>query len=523
VKRLLTPLAVLALGAVPGGVAAQGGSSCDLVQSELAQPIARPDGTRVVYVVQPLFRCAEGSEIRADSAVLFEATGYSQFFRNVFMRDGTRLLQSDQANYQDRLGRLDATGNVRVNDSSDGTRLTGTELVYLQAQGSRTEDVLTIQGGQPTALFTPAPATDSTGARIPGPDPDPVNLRARLIVLVGERLVQARGQVRLTRDSLNAYGDSLSYDQDSGDMTLFRNARIIAPQSEGDSLDLRGDTIITQLPGGRIERIEARRRAVVLGGEVEIRGPIAHLFFTDEEIDRVVATIAPDDSLQVDEEEVIPGVVVAPRRPVARSESYEITGDSLDILTPGGTLETVFAAGMARAVSSARDSINTPGTPDILTRDWVEGDSIRAFFEPMEGQQEAEDADREIRRLVATGNARSLSRFLPDSINADQPDSARTLNANYVTGSEIRVFLSEGEVQDMEVDDADGIFLQPAATARIMNPDSTVAVPDTTRPDTTGTGGAGGQGVGPAPSKTRQPAAPAARRRTVPLLPHAHP
>ncbi|MDX1748312.1 MAG: hypothetical protein R3324_20445, partial [Halobacteriales archaeon] len=70
-RTWVTGIAVLCL--VPTQVLGQAGRTCDLAQSEYAETPARADGTRVAYVVEPVFRCDDGAEIRADSAVLFEA------------------------------------------------------------------------------------------------------------------------------------------------------------------------------------------------------------------------------------------------------------------------------------------------------------------------------------------------------------------------------------------------------------------------------------------------------------------
>jgi len=413
---------------------------------------------------------------------MFESTAYSMFFRNVFMKDGTRVLQADTANYQDRLGLLNAHGNVRVDDSSDGTNLVGDRLHYLRANFQREEDVLTMEGGNPRARFTPQPARDSTGALI-SKQSAPVELTGRWIRLTGSSLVQARGQAHLMQDSLDAYGDSLAYDQEEGVLGLFRNARILAPQADGDTMDLRGDTIVVQMPGGEIEQLDSHGRARLLGTDVKILGPVIRLYFEEDEIARVVATIAQVDSLAPEEglEEISPsipimGLLIDPKRPAVTGEAYEITGDSVEVLTPGGLISSVYSSGAARAVSAARDSLNTPDTPEILLNDWIDGDTIRAFFEPtpIEEGGAAPDQPMQIRRLVATGNAHSLSRFEPDSTGQAPSDSTGTVNVNYVTGSEIRVFLVDGEVDDMEVDDASGVFLQPASQARVMGDTSAV-------------------------------------------------
>ncbi len=162
-------------------------------------------------------------------------------------------------------------------------------------------------------------------------------------------------------------------------------------------------------------------------------------------------------------------------------------------------LQQVFAAGDARGESLARDSINTEDTPEMIRRDWVEGDTIIATFVPVSGTDArggdsettelelldsmgnrmvaAQPADTtrkeyDLERLVARVNARSLYRLeASDTTTVAEADSAAAdttsvyeeerLAIHYVTGSTIIIHLKDGEIDRMEVEDAKGIHMEP--------------------------------------------------------------
>ena len=112
-----------------------------------------------------------------------------------------------------------------------------------------------------------------------------------------------------------------------------------------------------------------------------------------------------------------------PARPRAVAETFELEGDSIDVLAPGEVLERVVAVGNARGESLARDSLNTEDTPEIARSDWVSGDTIIAVFMPAPADTETEAAAElaagepaggyQLDRLVARGEAASLYRITP--------------------------------------------------------------------------------------------------------------
>ena len=149
----------------------------------------------------------------------------------------------------------------------DGSWVTGEDLVLLQEGDDRVEEDVTVREGRPHARLVSRVRPDSTPLEGPAEALQQENAEesvlyevdADLIHLVGDRLFQARGRVELTQETLQAYGDSLEFQQDIGSLTLFENARILSQDTlSGDTLDVRGDTITMVLPNDRIHQIEAR-------------------------------------------------------------------------------------------------------------------------------------------------------------------------------------------------------------------------------------------------------------------------
>jgi hypothetical protein len=210
---------------------------------------------------------------------------------------------------------------------------------------------------------------------------------------------------------------------------------------------------------------------------------------------------------------------------VARSADLVMSADSLEVLAPGETLERVTAVGGARAVSTARDSLNTPDTPELVRSDWIEGDTVVAILRP-EGPPPgrvadpatriAADADPDpalrpgapgadsvqagggagsrayvLERLTASVNARSLYRMDPDSgAAADTPAGAepeaavdtlavtsdslrlvsahRTLAVHYVEADRILIAFVDGAVDLMEVTGLRrGLYMEPSRPPRV--------------------------------------------------------
>ena len=72
-----------------------------------------------------------------------------------------------------------------------------------------------------------------------------------------------------------------------------------------------------------------------------------------------------------------------------------------------------------------------------------------------------EPGERQIDRLIATGEARTFYRSAPDSTAAGNVTGPQPLELHYVVGDEIRLYMNDGEVERMEVDNPQGVNLRP--------------------------------------------------------------
>lgn len=315
--------------------------------------------------------------------------------------------------------------------------------------------VSTTAGGRDTVAVR-----DTTGT--------PYEVDADRIFLEGDRYFRATGNVELTRDSLEAYADSVEYDEQAGRLFLMDSARLLAADYV-----LLGRTITLLIPAGEISEVVSRRDAELTGEDLRLTAPEIRLFMTEGRAERLVAVHRlPEADSTAGRSRASRDSVAAPPQPRAVASQFVLTADSIEAQTPAEVLERVIASGRARGESLTRDSLNAPDTPQIARRDWLEGDTVVATFEPDTSSVAPDSADARYRleRVVAIGNARSLYRMEPsDSVGAD-----RRLALHYVQGRRISIQMDEGDVSEMEVEgQTRGVYLEPLRASR---PDTT-AVP----------------------------------------------
>ena len=492
-----------------------GQRTCDLTSSRRLESIQTNDGY-TTYISAPRIECDDGTRIRADSSVYFEATSFYQLFGSVVFQEEGRELVADRAQYFDRVGQLQAQGSVRLENLDDGSWVTGDDLLLLQEDDARVEDDVTVRGGRPRANIVSKMTSDSTDiaprssqAASPTQDPPEISetttsyeVDADLIHMVGDRLFQARGGVEVRQETLQSYGDSLEFQQDIGFLTLFDNARILSQDTvSGDTLDVRGDTITMNLPDNQIDEIEALGRAHLLGNDIEMRAPVIRLAFVEEELERVFAVRRAVEegltSASGSDEQVVSSADQP--QPEAFAEEFHLTGDSIEAYLPEGGLERVFSAGTALGVSSARDSLNTPATEEFLRDDWISGDTIIATFQSVSadsgyaagsadagqpglgGAEVTESSELQLELLIALGQggqAKAYYRAAPDSVAPGAPKPP-PLDLHYVMGDEVRLLMRDGEVDRMEVVNPIGAVLRPTSPQGLpaAAPDSSVRTP----------------------------------------------
>lgn len=348
-------------------------------------------------------------------------------------------------------------------------------------------------------------------------DTTPYLVVADRMVLRGESYFQATGSVDIARDSLRAFADTARYEETAGRLLLEGKAKV-----HSSGYDLSGETVDISLPGGEIRRVRAEHAAKLVGSQLEMTAPRITVFMTDGQMDRLVATpFRPEAADSAGPSHARPGGTEPPGpanparlppgaarrgkliraltdttagareaadttdldRPVATSEKFRLTADSLDVRAPGQVLDKMYAVGDARGESSSGDSLNVPSLPEVARSDWIMGDTLISTFAQVKPKADApHDSVRyELKRLVAKGDASTLYRIAPTD-STFRPGVDRPA-VHYVLGSDITIVLDSGRVSHMDVVHAKGWHLEPLSRAAMdsLAADSARAHGDTAR------------------------------------------
>ena len=424
-------------------------------------------GNRITYVGTPHMLCSDGVEIWADSSISYAATGLDHLIGNIRFLDNAGELRADEARYFSEQGRLQASGNVFVQDTLEGFTIANGDLVYLRPTDFRKDAEITVSVtddlSRPHAILFMRPEETLEALEEDSLD-IPYAVEGDRIFLRGGSYFYSVGDVMIERDSILAFADSAEYDGDAETVHLAGSAKVETP-----NYNLIGKTIDMVLEANSLNTIAAHEEALLNGDDLTINSPEISLYMDDGLLNRLVAFSIPN-------EDGSPSRSSIPQ-PVAVGEDFELTADSLDISLPDEVLENIFAAGRARSISSARDSLNVDLLPEIAKSDWLEGDTVIVTFEantpaPSEGGATTDTSEPEpdyrIERIVAKVGARSLYRLTPSDTTALPGIDAPAIH--YVTGDEITIIMDEGEADRLEVQGRTrGFHLEPLP---LSEPDS---------------------------------------------------
>lgn len=504
-------------------------------------------GNSILFFSGPVrFRCGGGVILQADSAEHFEAQNETHLIGHVVYEDSLKTFTSDVMDYLRSEQRMFARGNVEVRDKKDGSIIRGDTLRYLRPSTGQAEEQMTVTGVRPKAILylrRGPDSADTAGAGPSRPPPDrtqrsvrgdpgappvvsdtsvrpgaqvdtilpagpqkPYEVEADRLVLTGDRYFEAHGNVQITRDSLRAYAEQALYDRPAEELVLAQAARI-----EGQDYELFGETITLLLPGGEISEVTATRDALLNSGEsLRMVGARIRLTLVNGELDRVYALRESSDTAKLAAEgrpmlaEPV-AVEAGTERPEAVAEDFLLRADSIEVLTPRQSVDRVIAVGMAHGEALKSDTI-LPDAPALIRRDWLEGDTIIAFFTaagtlaadsahasgppslperlpPSAGAAAVPEADTadaavQLQRMVARGNARSLYRIVSaDTVTPGQ----RKVSVHYVKGTEITIAMERGEVREVTVQGpTQGIHLEEVP---VRPPPAAATAPETARPE----------------------------------------
>lgn len=377
---------------------------------------------------------------------------------------------------------------VAVSDSALAGDSTGTAAEAPEDSTAPTDSTQVAADSLAAPTDSAAAGTDEEVAPDPEPSPPdttpvPYDIDAERIHLSGADYMLATGNAELYNDEFRALADSIEYREAAGKLFL----RGTAPRVFGYGAEyvLSGDAVDLDMDGSQVA---ARGDAALSGSEIDLTAPEIRVLMEDGVLDRIVAMnerpaetelpglagdgdspsgdsaaatgTTPEEQATGDVrtepadlalgeaiplgEEPAPGDAGAPSptsgetgdsaealplaRPRAVAETFELEGDSIDVLAPDEVLERVVAVGSARGESLARDSLNTEDTPEIARSDWVSGDTIIAVFRPAADTSTETGTDPaageaaggyQLDRLVARGEAASLYRMTPSGGGAE--------------------------------------------------------------------------------------------------------
>jgi lipopolysaccharide export system protein LptA len=482
-------VAIVAAGMCAAGPADAPQRECDLIDRGLNARTEQVElgGMTVINFLDPfLFRCTDGTELRANRGSLNQTTRVLELWGDVFFEDPVRMLTADEATYNSAIGRLHARGNVFFRNLEEGSTIRGPELEYFSATEMRPQPQVHARQ-RPHLTLQPREAAE---------DAEPLEIDADDVTMFGQDQLNATGSVVITRTDMRATSGEAQYNGETGGLELRGGAAIRSRE-----YDLGGEVIQAQTADGVLEHVHARTAASLSGDDLDVTAPDLQLFFADELLQRAVAR---GDRARPDDEEAGAG---PPReRAVATSRTFRLEADSIDALVPGQRVEQVVAIGSARGESI--DTLATqesPVSPDddetldvrapeqradtavarlaagdrLTERDWIRGDTIIGYFSAPETIATAGDTATApgdtavvLDRIIARGSALSLYRLAKED---GQPGDRRGIN--FLVGDVIALQFAAGELELAEVDGLrKGIFLDPAVPS--PPPGGTAAPPE---------------------------------------------
>jgi hypothetical protein len=199
-----------------------------------------------------------------------------------------------------------------------------------------------------------------------------------------------------------------------------------------------------------IEELTALRSARLDGTDITVEAPLIRLFFTNGEVQRLVAAGELVDA-EAEGARLDPST-----RAVATSADFRMTADSIDAIAPRQVLDRVVAVGNAYG-ERLGDEMADASVPAIAARDWLRGDTVIAVFAEAE-QVEPDSAmasGMQVDHVIAVGvTERATSTYrVRDQANPDAEPGINYMLARRITiqltDQGVETVMAEGDVQGM--------------------------------------------------------------------------
>jgi hypothetical protein len=398
-----------------------------------------PTGQQIAFVGGgALFRCPErGITLQGDSA---EQYPDRNFLIGHVVYDEPRLhLTSDFLTHYPADERIIAAGNVDAKLPS-GSSLKG-PVVELQR-------VLLPTRPRRKIVATQRPTISVVEKDSAGKPMEPMTVIANNVLMDGDSLIYAGGQVVITRPNLGATADSAAIDEGRETMQLMRNPQITGKKDRPFSLS--GDLINLYSKNRKLARVVALAHAKAVSDSMTITSDTIDLRVKDDLLDHAYAWGSTN-------------------RARAVSPSQNMLADSLDISMPGQRVRLVRAIRNAFADSKPDTTKFRVDPADSI--DWLQGDTIVAHFDTVATQDTSKTPN--IKTLVASGKAKSLYHLAPSDT------SLRLPAINHVVARQITVaFGSDRKVSTVTtVDSVYGVFIEPRADSTSKRAGANAATP----------------------------------------------
>ena len=428
-RRLLTLVAgagALLAGRLGAQTPPTPGGQCDLIlenTGNTAFTSSRIGATEqyITYIGQGVLARCRGQDVtlRADSAEHYGDQGVMYLIGNVHYVEPRVKVDSRRMTYWQNEARLLAEGSV-VAVMPNGTTMRGPRAEYFRAIPNVRPLPRMVAPNRPTITII---EKDSVTGK---PQP-PVTVIANTVVMSGDSLIFASGNVDITRPDLKATADSAAMDSGKEWARLIRRPRI-----EGKSdrpFTLTGKVIDLWSKRRQLERVLSADSAHAVSQDLDLRS---------DTID-----------LRVQENRLQRAYVWGPSRARATSPDRDVSADSIEVVMPNQRVREMRAVRGAFA-QTAPDSTRIRSKE----RDWLRGDTIVARFDSIPRSDSA--SKPKVREIVAHGAAQSFYQIPPADASMDRP------SMNYVRGRQITVTFRDQQVNAVSVlDQAVGMYLEP--------------------------------------------------------------
>jgi hypothetical protein len=437
-------VSVLAVALLMAGsfsaVSAQDGGGCDIRSGPKTQ--INTQGAATYISGRTRFDCEGGTSFVADSG--FSAYGRRLLIGNVIYSDSQKTVTSQRLDQEERTGTLISTGSTVVTDKKTGSILRAPlGLTYVKGATSNEPGRMTVPAGRPHLTLYRAKENAANAGK------DTTDIDSDQMILVGSNEFHGIGNVIIKRGDLNATAGEAVFADSAGLMLLWRTAHI-----KGQDYTLDADSIHGDIVADVFKELRAFRNSHLVSKDLDVQSTRLRMMFDSGTVKRMIAVGAPKEAK----------AALAGPQASAINVDFKLVADSIDALAPAQKLQEVDAVGNAYAERAA-DTLDTK-LPDLIKRDWLRGDTVRAYFteapdsiKERRAKSDSTSFDRVLERMIALGGAQPATAIFRVR---DQNDSTKQVQVNYIAAKKITTFFKEGALYDVNAEgEIKGIYLQP--------------------------------------------------------------